>query len=62
MGKDKKLQKGLNNLESHYDLAAYFQTGVKSEVKRMVAKYGSEAVLTGIEAYITEKQGETTYE
>ncbi|MCD5028619.1 hypothetical protein [Enterococcus asini] len=28
-----------------YDLEQYFQTGIKSEIKRMELKYGSDAVL-----------------
>ena len=41
-----------------YDLEQYFQTGIKSEIKRMELKYGSEAVLEGIETYIKENTQE----
>ena len=41
-----------------YDMEAYFQTGVKSEIKRMELKYGSDAVLEGIKAYIKENTQE----
>lgn len=41
-----------------YDLAEYFQTGIKSEVKRMELKYGKDAVLTGIEAYLKQNKQE----
>ncbi|MDT2783134.1 hypothetical protein P7G87_00335 [Enterococcus asini] len=41
-----------------YDLEQYFQTGIKSEIKRMELKYGSDAVLHGIETYIKENTQE----
>ena len=39
-----------------YDLAAYFQTGIQSEIKRMELKYGKDAVLTGIETYLKQNK------
>ncbi|MEG0078287.1 hypothetical protein [Enterococcus sp.] len=41
-----------------YDLEQYFQSGIKSEIKRMELKYGRDAVLTGIETYIKENKQE----
>ncbi|WP_368264108.1 hypothetical protein [Enterococcus innesii] len=54
-----------------YDLAAYFQTGIQSEIKRMELKYGKDAVikrmelkygkdavLTGIETYLKQNKQE----
>lgn len=41
-----------------YNIEQYFQTGIKSEIKRMELKYGSDAVLHGIETYIKENTQE----
>lgn len=41
-----------------YDLDQYFQTGIQSEIKRMEMKYGSEAVLTGIETFLKQNKQE----
>lgn len=41
-----------------YDLNQYFQSGIKSEIKRMELKYGRDVVLTGIETYIKENKQE----
>lgn len=42
----------------NYELEQYFQSGIKSEIERMELKYGSDAVLKGIETYIKENTQE----